>query len=82
MAMNMDQMQMMMAQMHAQNYMNDMRLAQYFQAISSVYTTMAQGEYQMYQMHSGQTQGIGQMQGMGQMTTPMNPSSQTMIQGM
>ena len=66
MAMNMDQMQMMMAKMHAQNYTNDMKLAQYFQSISDVYAEMAQGEYQMYQHHSEKAQG------MGQMSSPMN----------
>ena len=76
MAMSMDQMQTAMAQMHAQNYANNMRLAQYFQAISNIYTSMAQGDYQMYQMHSGQTQG------MGQMTTPANPTGQPTMQGM
>ncbi len=60
MAMNMDQMQMMMARMHQQNYINNTNLAQHFQEISNVYTTMAQSEYQMYQMHSGQSQGMQQ----------------------
>jgi len=76
---DMDQMQAMMAQMHAQNYMNDLKLAQYFQSISSVYTNMAKGEYRMYQFHSGQMpgmgqpQGTGQMPGMGQPTGPQGP---------
>lgn len=58
MAMSMDQMQMMMANMHQQNYLNDMKFAQHFQEISNLYSTMAQSEYQMYQMHAGQTQGM------------------------
>ena len=57
MTMNMDQMQMMMAKMHQQNYMNDTKLAHHFMEISNVYTAMAQNEYQMYQMHSGQMDG-------------------------
>lgn len=57
MAMNMDQMQMMMARMHQQNYLNDMQLARHFQEISDLYSSMAQSEFQMYQMHSGQMQG-------------------------
>lgn len=61
MAMNMDQMQMMMARMHQQNFSNDMQLARHFQDISNLYSVMAQSEYQMYQMHTGQTQN---MQGM------------------
>ena len=64
MAMTMDQMQMMMAKMHQQNYSNDMELAKHFQDISSVYTTMAQQEYQMYQMHTNQ---MGSMPGMSGM---------------
>lgn len=60
MAMNMDQMQMMMARMHQQNYVNDTSLAQHFQEVSDVYSSMAQAEYQMYQMHSGQSQGMPQ----------------------
>ena len=60
MAMDMDQMQAMMAQMHAQNYSYDMQLAQYFQRISIIFTAMAQGEYKMYQFHSGQSQGMMQ----------------------
>lgn len=67
MPMTMDQMQMMMAKMHQQNYMNDMNLAQYFQGISNTFASMAQGEYQMYQMHAGQAQGM----------TPQMPSSQS-----
>jgi hypothetical protein len=59
-AMNMDQMQMMMARMHQQNYANDMSLAQHFQEISNVYSSMAQAENQMYQMHAGQPQGMQQ----------------------
>lgn len=55
MAMTMDQMQMMMATMHQQNYLNDLKLAQYFQGISDLYNTMAKSEYQMYQMHASQT---------------------------
>jgi len=61
MAMNMDQMQNMLAQMHLQNHANNMKLAKHFQEVSNVFSTMAQGEYQMYQHH----------QGMGQMTPPM-----------
>lgn len=57
MAMSMDQMQMMMANMHQQNYANDMQLAQHFHEISNTYSNMAQGEYQMYQMHLSQVQG-------------------------
>jgi hypothetical protein len=71
--MSMDQMQMMMANMHQQNYMNDTKLAQYFQEISSTYSNMAQAEYQMYQMHAGQGQGMTQPmpgQGMRNMGTP------------
>lgn len=60
MAMNMDQMQMMMARMHQQNYVNDTNLAQHFQEVSNVYSSMAQAEYQMYQMHAGQSQGMPQ----------------------
>ena len=56
MAMTMDQMQTMMAQMHAQNHTNDMKLAQHFKSVSDVYMTMAQGEYEMYQHHAGQAQ--------------------------
>lgn len=58
--MNMDQMQTMMARMHQQNYVNNMSLAQHFQDISDVYSSMAQAEYQMYQMHAGQPQGMQQ----------------------
>lgn len=57
MAMSMDQMQMMMARMHQQNSSNDMQLARHFQEISNLYSSMAQSEYQMYLMHSGQMQG-------------------------
>lgn len=64
---DMDGMQAMMAQMHARNYMNDMRLAQYFQSIGAVYTSKAQDEYRMYLFHSGQMPGMGQPQGAGQM---------------
>lgn len=60
MAMSMDQMQMMMAHMHQQNYATNMKLAHHFQEISNIYTAMAQGEYQMYQMHAGQAQGMPQ----------------------
>jgi hypothetical protein len=60
MAMNMEQMQMMMARMHQQNSANYTSLAQYFQDISSTYSSMAQDEYQMYQMHAGQLQGMSQ----------------------
>jgi hypothetical protein len=67
MAMSMNQMQATMAQMHAQNYTNDMRLAQHFKDVSNVFSAMAQGEYQMYQMHAGQMPGMGPMSGMGQM---------------
>ncbi len=49
MEMRMEEMQMMMAQMHAQTYSYDMQLAQYFQKISEVYAAMAQGERKMYQ---------------------------------
>jgi len=72
MAMSNEQMQMMMARMHQRNYENNMNLAQYFQDISNTYSVMAQEEYQMYQMHGGQTQGMSQtrmpMQGMGSMS--------------
>lgn len=57
--------------MHAQNYNNDMKLAQHFQDLSNVYSSMAQGEYQMYQMHSGQFQGTMQ-QVPGTMTQTMH----------
>lgn len=57
MAMSMDQMQMMMAKMHQQNYMYNMQLAQHFQEISNTFSKMAQGEYQMFQMHMSQAQG-------------------------
>ncbi len=80
MAMNMDQMQMMMAQMHAQNYSYDMQLAQYFQRISSIYTAMAQGEYKMYQFHSGQAQSMMQQMS-GTMTQPMMSGISFMMQG-
>jgi len=56
MAMNMDQMQTMMTKMHAQNHTNDMKMAQHFRAVSDVYMTMAQNEYEMYQHHAGQAQ--------------------------
>ena len=68
----MDQMMMMMASMHAQNYKYDMQLAQHFQGISNTFTAMAQGEYQMYLQHSGQTQGMMQ-QMPGTMKQPMMP---------
>jgi hypothetical protein len=64
MAMNMDQMQMMMARMHQQNYSNNLQLARHFQDISNLYSMMAQSEYQMFQMHAGQMQGTQNMQGM------------------
>lgn len=51
MAMNSDQMQIMMAKMHQQNVMYDTQLAQHFQDISNIFSNMAQGEYQMFQMH-------------------------------
>ena len=51
MAMNSDQMQVMMAKMHQQNVMYDTELAQHFQDISNIFSNMAQGEYQMFQMH-------------------------------
>lgn len=70
MPMTMEQMQMMMAQMHQQNYMNDVRLAQYFQEISNTYATIAQGEYRMYLMHAGQAQGMA----------PQTPGSQPWAQ--
>lgn len=60
MEMSMNQMQAMMAKMHQQNYMNDLKFAQHFQEISDLYTTMAQSEYQMYQMHLGQSQPSAQ----------------------
>jgi hypothetical protein len=68
----MDQMQMRMARMHQQNYNHDMELSRHFQDISRTYASMAQGEYQMYQMHAGQAQGMqpGQMQGMPQGRMP------------
>jgi hypothetical protein len=80
MAMSMDQMQMMMAQMHAQNYSNDMKLAQYFQGISGTFTSMAQSEYQMYLMHSGQAQGATQQTPgtASQPGMPVVPSQPTM----
>lgn len=83
---DMDRMQAMMAQMHAQNYMNDIKLAQYFQSIGAVFTNMAQGEYRMYQFHSGQTQGLGQPagpqgQGMGQMPGMGQSQGTGQIQG-
>jgi hypothetical protein len=58
MAMSMDQMQAMMATMHQQNYQNDIKFAQHFQEISNLYSAMAQNEYQMYQMHAAQLQGM------------------------
>ncbi|MBW7573508.1 hypothetical protein [Caproiciproducens faecalis] len=64
MAMTMDQMQMMMAKMHQQNYSYDMELAKHFQEIGNVYATMAQQEYQMYQMHTNQMGGMSGMSGM------------------
>jgi hypothetical protein len=72
--------------MHQKNYMNDMNLAKYYKDISDTFSSMAQGEYQMYQMHSGQTQGTGQqmppMQGMQQqMGMPQMQGMQPM-QGM
>ena len=54
MAMDMDQMQLMMAKMHQQNHTNDMQLAKHLQDISSEYTMMAQQEYQMHEMHGMQ----------------------------
>lgn len=83
MAMSMDQMQMMMARMHAQNYSYDIKLARHFQEISNTFTAMAQGEYQMYLHHSGQTQGMMQ-QMPGTMTQPMMPgmTSQSMMSDM
>ena len=63
MAMNMDQMQIMMAKMHQQNVMYDTQLAQHFQDISNIFSNMAQGEYQMFQMHLNRAQGTSmQMQ--------------------
>ena len=56
MEMSMSQMQAMMANMHQQNYMNDLKFAQHFQEISNLYTEMARSEFQMYQMHAGQMQ--------------------------
>ena len=56
MAMNMDDMQMMMAKMHEQNYTYDTQLAHYFSEISSIFSKMAQGEYQMFQKHLSQAQ--------------------------
>ncbi len=50
---NAEEMQMMMAQMHAQTYSYEMQLAQYFQKISEIYTSMAQSERKMYQMYLG-----------------------------
>ena len=52
----MDQMQIMMAKMHQQNYTYDSQLAKHFQEISSIYSNMAQSEYQMYQMHLAKVQ--------------------------
>ena len=52
MAINMDRMQLMMAKMHQQNHTNDMQLDKHFEDISSVYTTMEQQEYLLYQMHT------------------------------
>lgn len=60
MPMNMDQMNTMMAQMHAQNYQHNMQLAQHFQSISAIFTEMAQGDYKMYQYHQNQSQGAMQ----------------------
>jgi uncharacterized membrane-anchored protein YhcB (DUF1043 family) len=54
---NMDQMQGMMAKMHQQNAMYDQQLAQHFQEISNLFSNMAQGEYQMFQMHLNRPQG-------------------------
>lgn len=68
----MEQMQTMMAKMHAQNHTNDMKLAQHFRSVSDVYMSMAQGEYEMYQHHAGQAQGTGQM---------TSPRDQQMMQG-
>lgn len=63
MAMNMDQMQIMMAKMHQQNYTIDMQLAQHFEDISNIFSNMAKNEYQMYQMHMDQAQNASpQMQ--------------------
>ena len=56
-AMNMDQMQVMMAKMHQQNATYDSQLAQHFQEISNLFSNMAQGEYQMFQMHLNRAQG-------------------------
>lgn len=78
MAMSMDQMMMTMAGMHAQNYMYDMQLARHFQEISNTFTAMAQGEYQMYLQHSGQTQGMMQ-QMPGTMAQPMMPGMSSMM---
>ncbi len=72
MAMSIEQMQMMMARMHTQNYSYDMQLAQYFQKISSIHTAMAQGKYNMYQFHSVQAPGMMQ-QMPGKMTQQMMP---------
>lgn len=69
MAMNMDQMQVMMAKMHQQNMMYNTQLAQYFQEISNIFSNMAQGEYQMFQMHLNNAQGTPM-----QMKMQNNPS--------
>lgn len=53
----MDQMQMMMAKMHQQNAQYNTQLAQHFQEISNVYSNMAQGDYQKFQMHLNRAQG-------------------------
>lgn len=64
MAMNPDQMKLMMAKMHQQNYMYDTQLAQYFQDISNIYSNLARGEYQMFQMHLNEAHGSSpQLQG-------------------
>lgn len=67
MAMNTDQMQIMMAKMHQQNVMHDTQLAQHFQEISNIFSNMAQGEYQMFQMHLNRAQGTTMQ---AQNTTP------------
>jgi hypothetical protein len=46
-------MQKTMAQMHKQNNINYTRSAQYLQAVSGVFNSMAQYESQMYQFYSG-----------------------------
>lgn len=75
MAMNPDQMQIMMAKMHQQNVMYDTQLAQHFQEISNIFSNMAQGEYQMFQMHLNRQGGQMQMQNAPQINNGMDMSN-------